>query len=639
MPKAKTLIITIVSILFILMLISAIIFFGFTRQSAVQFVFGFSPFGESPNQITNLAFKTDDGITLFYTSKFWDIEQRDLRAFGSHPQARQTSQTFKGSDLNFISSPAEGWTSIDGTRIVGDTRTTLISTEDFSERDFQVTFTSQPDGGGQGLVAGTNIILKIEGDSGERILVNHNFENVVNPSDLNVVIHPSVVSNKISVFVNGKQTTQIDYVGLYKIKIEMVTKCGSFDPGTATCRTTITMKEPSFKQQFGCTKETGEQFYVSFFNEGDNVNLNKLSNFKKFCLVESPLKIFSNIGSTTNTEVLEGLVNEEEFNVPEGQIWSIEYIGDLTSFVTECEEGQVLSNTDGICLARTVVTLQCPEGTDFNSDKGYCVIETEPILYQTSEIATHQKLEETGKFRFTHIVSDSQSTTSSSFSIGQTSFFSGGISYVGSLVGNINYPTDMANWFTSFSTDKGVFEGKEGNIIQIDDFTQVEITDMEAFRSSQTSLVEDFKVEYTFNIDTRFIEVSYSKDEIKINNNYQSFDGGIVLTTTNNLGTTNVETIEKELVLGETIFSIDSTNLIEAKVRPFLKIESPKFTYKIDAENALTINDFEATISQSGTTTQAQDDTPINMVIVFIGIGIVVAFIITMIVLGIRRRR
>ena len=607
----------IIGVLFLLGLIGTIIYLGLFQQS-VLFEFGFEPYGESVNQITDLqkdrfristltecppfniwcdvrtygakvvewdatektlAQIEQETISLYGThvgrgvqyhlyaedtispSKYWDITRHSYCQTFLSGQTCATSD-FSGNDFNLKAFYTGG-----SSNIYGPANANVIfeTTEDFSERDFKTNIVSY----------GSRLNIYLNGDT-ETLLYSHDFPNV--NSDANFVINPSVISDKINFYWNGQKIKSITKSGEYTIKIEV-----NLNPGYY-----LTLKNPSYKQQFGCTKEPGEQYYVTIFNEGDRVNINKLEKFKKFCLAESPLKIYSNIGSTTDIEVLGGLVNNEEYIVPSGQIWSIEYIGDLSIFKTECEAGKVYNTNDDVCMARTVLTFQCPEGSEFDFEKGYCTIETKPIIYEFSSIKTHQNLETGGHFRFTHIKQDEEVITPNSIIIGEDTFDSKGVNYIGQESSVVTYPKDLSNWEISFSFDGKDYTGKLNDEFTLNDFLKVKITDMHGFRDDDTMTVEDFKAEYTFDFFPDFLLISYENNIITIANNYQSFDGGIVLTKTNNIGTTTIETIEKELKKGNTEFLIDTTNILEIKIRPFVIVQTPVYEYRFDSKDAMT---------------------------------------------------
>ncbi|MBU0959136.1 MAG: hypothetical protein KKB31_04280, partial [Nanoarchaeota archaeon] len=486
---------TFIFTLFLLGIVSLILIFFFQTKQQI-FEFGFEPYGESVNQITDLALLSkvvagnELSSTLKFTSKYWDITQIDeakCLTSSCYGTRTQDYQLFSGSDLNFISATSSG---------SGSTSTILTSTEYFDERDFKTTFVSRP-GGSSGTVwvsiAETSLTIFLVGDSGEVNVISHPFETVKYPSDLNILIKPSVITDKVFVYENGIKTKEINYAGKYKIKIVLTPLCGKSGQTSFDCGSTVTMKNPSYKSSFGCTTKPSEQTYIIFFKEGSIVSMDKLDRFTKFCLEESPLKIYSNTGGTTNTEILEGLVANEKYTVPLGQIWSVEYIGEKGIFATECEANQLYNLNEGECLARTVVNLQCAEGSTFDFDKGYCIMETEPILYTLSTIETHKSLEQGGQFRFTHIKSDKIEVTPNSIQIGESTFNSNGVSYNGFESG-IAYPKDKSNWKVSF-TFNGLYEGNLGDKFNLNEFYNVEITRIEGYRS-KTMNVDDYTAEY-----------------------------------------------------------------------------------------------------------------------------------------------
>lgn len=603
--------------------ISLILLVFFFAIPNIQFQFGNLPYGESVNSITDLNLVSKD-TTLLYSSKYWDIEQIDTK-IGIFSQRQE--RTFSGSDLEFKSATPQG----DGARRDNpQTKTIITSTEYFNEKDFMaqfVGFSGSLNNVPSGDVSFGSIFIDIDliGDSGEVNVLHHLFVQVKNPPALNIVIHPSVIDNTIEIFVNGQKTKEIFYEGKYKVRNSMTSSCGSTRIGHGLCDVFITMKNPSYKQDFGCTKEPGEQFYSSIFREGDRVNINKLEQFKKFCLEETPLTVYSNIGLTTETSPLAKLVNDEEFVVPEGQIWRIDFIGDLTTFKTQCEANKIYSNDDDTCLARAVLTTKIE-----NEIIG--IIETKPAIYQPSKISTHETLENNGKFRFTHIRSDSEDITPNSIIIGDSVFSSQEFFYDGIKKTSFTYPEDKFNWEAVFNFNNKEFRGIETKF-NLDEQLSVELTDLQGFYDYDTQTVEDFKIEYTFEINTDFISIDYSNQEIVVTNNYKDFDGGIVLTTTDNTGTTNVEKIEKSLKKGDTKFDLDTKNLLEAKIRPFILVKTPNFDYNLETKDALTIDlDSEGLVKEIES---KQKDFPILLIFFLV----IAAILIILSVIFLRRKK
>ncbi len=581
------------NIIIALLIVSGLVLIAFNTNlfSITSFEFGFLPYGESPNSITDLNFVSFEGGLLSYSSRYWNIKQIDQAGFHWGTNARNT-QLFSGNDLDLISAtPQLGPGPNSHFESNPYTKTIFTSTEDFSERDFKANFIGSLDGRtcctSGNYLGGIAFNIILEGDSGEVGILSYTYPRASNPADVNVVISPSVIDDSINIYVNGQLNNQIDYIGKYKIKIVTNSVCGRslFHPA---CNVKLEIKNPSFKQQFGCTTKPDEQFYFKVFNEGSNVKIQDLNEFNKFCLSESPLQIFTNAGSTTDTQVLIDLTKGQDFNIPPGQIWVVEYIGKITDPQTACESGEAFNPDNGECLARTLITFNCPQGSSFSD--GVCIVETEPIVYQTASIETHQSLQQDGKFRYTHILDSQTEETSTSFNVLNSQFSSQGIFYNGSGL-RVNYPEDKENWFAKFSYLGNDYKISLNEKIDIGNHLFVKLTSIEGRLNH--GIVKDFKAEYTFSIDTSFINISYSDKKIKVTNSFQTLDGGITLTTEDNVGTTKVKTIDKSLQGGNTIFSINTDNLVKIKARPFIKINTPDFNYIIDTEKALVVSDLE----------------------------------------------
>jgi hypothetical protein len=174
-------------------------------------------------------------------------------------------------------------------------------------------------------------------------------------------------------------------------------------------------------------------------------------------------------------------------------------------------------------------------------------------------------------------------------------FDSRSVSYDGSRTGGFAYPEDENNWETKFSFEGQDYSGIEGDSFTLNEFIDVEISDVEAYHRGSTNEVKDYKAEYTFSISPNFLTTTYDSGLIVVTNDYKTIDGGIVVTTTDNIGTTNVERIDKILKEGDTEFVIDNTNILDIKIRPFITIETPQKTYRFDAVDALKVNDLGQT--------------------------------------------
>jgi len=128
------------------------------------------------------------------------------------------------------------------------------------------------------------------------------------------------------------------------------------------------------------------------------------------------------------------------------------------------------------------------------------------------------------------------------------------------------------------------YEGKTSEIFKLNDYLDVKISEIDAYQ--RDGRMNRFIINYIFSIDSSFLTTTFENGEFIVNNNYQTFDGGLIITTTDNVGTTNIEVIEKTLILGETNFEIDTTNILSIKARPFINIETPEYTYTLDSKKA-----------------------------------------------------
>lgn len=545
--------------------VALVIVFGGGLQSIVsQFDFGFLPYGESVNQITGIGVECSAGNIC--NGKYWNLETTNFPA----------KVKINGNDFEMKTTT---------TGVTGSTSVAKFTTiEDFSERDFKVNLIVPLFVGKA--IPQPNMKIEINLINGNEKLNLINLNGILNNI---IIISPSVVSNKVTLFINGEKIKTISLPsGLdnYKINIVSNSKTG-FLSRSANIHPQLILKDPSFREQFGCTTQPDEQNYVVIFNEGDRINLNKLEEFTKFCLAESPAKIYTNIGGTTNTEVLAQLINGEELRVPAGQIWSIEYIGKKTAFKTDCEEDELFNINEDICLSRAAVTLICPQGSTFDFEKGICNIETVPLPFEQPSIMTHQDLEQSGSFLFSHIFEE-DNINQNSFQIGEESFSSIGVSYDGSLTESIVFSDDPNNWKTFFLFKGKKYDMQVGENIQIDNLN-IEVSKIDVFKPNNRP-IERYIVNYVFELDVDFLETSYENGKITVTNSDETFDGGIILTKTDNLGTTTIERIENKLIKGDTEFLVDTNNILEIKVRPFVIIDTPQFEYNFDATNAIVID-------------------------------------------------
>lgn len=570
------------------------------------FQFGYNPYGESPNGITDLLRDYEsspdycgESATCHFlsSSKYWNIEEK-LPAYPAEDCEPRSSSTFSGNDFNIISGTPRLCGA--GTQPAIDT---FESTESFSNRDFKVTFDANQPGnsGGCGFITANQVKVSLVGDSGEINAFDYDFPTVNNPPEVNLDIRTSPISEAVDVFVNGQQTSSYNYMGDFKIKIETAAWCGGSSASCSNpiCSTSnVRIIEPQFKEQFGCTTDPNEQFYYKVFPEGQNLELSDLDNFDKFCLEEAPLQIFTNAGSTTDVQALVDLTNDENFDIPQGQIWVVEYVGEITNPVTECEADEAYNPDTGECLARALISFECPEGYEF--DNGICIVATEPSPFEGTDLATHQALEQNGMFRFTHFFDENaQEPSPSSFNLLGSTFSSGGIVFDGLVDGNVEFPEQQNSWFAEFNYGGESYSLNEGQEAQLNDFLSVEVSKIEGLVDENG--VSRFKAEYTFTLDTSFLDVSYDVGNLFVTNNYKQLDGGLTITTQDNVGTTNVENFDETLSLGDTIFPVDITNLIEIRARPYIYISTPDYDYAIDAQNAIVVSNPEVSISEPTT--------------------------------------
>lgn len=507
-----------------------IILFGI-EQTALIFDDGFEPYGESNSIITGYNEVSPTEID----TKYWDIS---INPDSNNPQPT----TISGNDFELTSTINKN--SIGG--YCGTDTITYITTNTFGERDFKTSIS-----GSQGSYLGDTYYEIYLGT-----LKVHSASHRVSSFQDNIVVSPSPISNDVEVSVNGQE--QVYQVSEdYKIKILIRASTGAYSGQCYDNK--ITILKPSYKSQYGCDIQPNEQYYLQVFNEGDVVSLAKLDRFDKFCLAESPLKIYTNTGSTTDELALVSLVDGESFEVPEGQIWTIEYIGEKSTAITECEQDEVYKSDEGVCLSRTVVSLTCSDGSTFDSERGICVTETEPIEYEFTDIDTHESLSQDGKFRFTVVREDGDFTTPTSFTLFGETFNS--LSYGEINIGEESEFNDKISYKVTRFEDHGV---------------------------------EDYLVEYTFSINTDFITLDYRSGDIILNNDWKIVNGGATITQTNNLEETKVYNVDKNFIVGENVIKVqDPSNLEKLKVRPYIIISTPDYDYSIPTENALSITEGE----------------------------------------------
>ena len=542
---------------------------------------GWNGFGESINQITELNLisnKFNENPRPYgsyekkWDSKYWEIKEDLIRGKDSG------DQTFLGgSDFEI---QTKGKMSL---RSGASVTEELISKFNFQDRDFRTEIFFGAFSGGE---AESFIDIAFITDSGsinvyrDKILLSERGqENLFE-------FFNSPIDDITTIFWNGKEVNRITTNKDYRIKISWGVPSHFERGGQVTIKSGI--RNPAFKEEYGCQKRPSEQFYMKVYKERNKVFLDDLDSFRKFCLDEAPLKIFTNTGSTTDKRALVDLVNGKVFDVPVGQIWLIEYIGKIEDPETACEKDESFDFENEICLARTLLTFNCPGGFKFNRDVGYCTVATEPSLYNLSEIQTHQDHENNGQFLFEHLFDvDREKQSPNSFTLGTKRFVSDGVSYNG-IEKNIRYPEDKDNWDVGFSFGGERFNAVEGEKVQITNELSVEIIEIQARVDDS---LEVFIVGYLFEFDTGFIDLSYEPTTLTVSNSGDVFEGGIVTTTEDVVGKTNIEVFEKTLNR-ETLFELEiSENIRTLKVRPFIKIEMPNFNYRLDTKKALIVND------------------------------------------------
>jgi len=541
--------------LFIILIISLVFYLGVAQTALGSFKEGYLPYGESINQIT-------DG-------KYWNF-------------VVDIPNDLTGNDFEI---KYRGWGTISGKKFL------MTSTEDFSERVFKSKIKLN-------IYKGNSIAYIVNSPSwfqvyllqeSEEIIILTKAVDATKTSEEGILeIIPSPLLNKVNVYWAGEKVGIYEINGPYKIGIKSTLTSYNLH-GNPDGYSEIIIENPSYKSQFGCLTEPGEQTYVRIYNEGQIVDINDFNNFKKFCLDEMPLKIYTPMGVGTDKEILGVILEGELFNVPTGQIWSISYIGDKGTFQTECEEGKVYFENENECLARAMVTFECP--LDSISEDGICIVETLPTLYTKTTIDTHQQLEESGKFRFTDIFQDEKRQNIDTINIFNKQFTSDGVNYIGSDQSGkiIEYSEEPNNFAVSFSYDGQSYTGNLNDEFNLNDKLKMKITSLESAYNSDDFGVFQYKINYDFIINTDFITLNYIPGIIKVNNNFKIFDGGLVVTKKDVLGKTSIETFEKTFNVGSEEIIVNIENIEEIKARPYIKIDIGDYKYKLDATNALNI--------------------------------------------------
>ena len=124
--------------------------------------------------------------------------------------------------------------------------------------------------------------------------------------------------------------------------------------------------------------------------------------------------------------------------------------------------------------------------------------------------------------------------------------------------------------------------------INLDEYFSVKIKSIDYYVSSSGS--KRYRIEYVFSLNPNFMTIAYENNKVIVKNNYQEFDGGLIITKTDIVDTTIVSSQLESLNIGENSFDIDTTNLRELKVRPFIIIPIEDYTYIFDVGEALIVD-------------------------------------------------
>ncbi len=513
-----------------ILIISTLIYFS-TPQSII-FNEGFEPYGESTTQITgltptkfvsnNIDNRDAKSYEIGYDSKYWDI------IYAEGLTGNDFSISANGKCYYVYNRGSKVCSNFQGLRYTNFLE--MQTKEDFSNRDFKI---------------------EVEIDVGKLSV-----EGVTLDGDGTILISPSPISNEFTIYKNGQKEKTFIKSGEFRPKIVANGECTEPWENPPCYQGKVIIKNPSWREQYGCSKRPNEQYYVKIFNEGSEFKLNDLDYWNKFCLTQ-PVKIYTNAGSTTTKEPLTGLLEDKSYTVPPGQIWVLEYIGELQGGQTECESNKVFNLAENKCMARTLI--------EFNFGDQTITKETEEAQYLYEDIITHQNLEKKDEFLFEHIIDDGESSENT-FNIGQNTF-------------NSNYENEQF----SFNYNGQEYNAIEGKEYELDNHLSVRIVELKDDSDPEGDL-NDAIIKYIFEIDTSFIKIGLQENKLIISNDYQPFNGGIFLTTTNNIDQTKVERIEKTLNQ-KTEFALED-NLREIKARPFIEIETPRYNYLFETDNA-----------------------------------------------------
>jgi len=578
----------------IILALGLLAFFVF-GLSQTTFQSGFEPYGESNNEITGLEKDVKEfdkrlfgdfyfdyfETTSLSTSKYWKIN-RSLRTFneqtsggvGENPNHNAVSvlSDFSGNDFRI------SWSGRTSGRpdyfTTESTFESMVTTENFHKRDFAVDISGdqviEPKASDKTVFSGYRI--STTADSGPTFTKREHRQG----TDVLKVLQ-SPATNEVRITQNGQEVASGNVQGKYKIKISPKIGCVALERSGDSACATPTIKKPRFKQQFGCTTEPDEQVYVETFSSGENVALDDLNNFQKFCLEELPTQVISNTGATTDTSVQTQLVDGNEFTVPTGQIWAIQYIGDKSTLQTQCENNEVYSG--GECFARTAIQYSCPESS-FDTETLSCSIVTNATKYNPTDIKTHQTLEQDGNARIDHIENDARQTDiSEEFSVIGNNVVSEDVVYTGQS-SEATASEQPSLFEAKFSVNGEEYSLTESESIDIDDKVSLEISKIKADFDNGEML--SFKISYGFEFDRDLAELSASNNSIILTNNYNEFEGGYTLIKQDNLGETTVEDVTRTFSQGENKLNVDTENLEEVRARPYFEVNSEEYSYKMD---------------------------------------------------------
>ena len=333
-----------------------VLYFGVLQTQIGEFELGYHPYGESINQITGLE---DFVISPWGTynhiyrtnSTYWNYE--------IYCDGATTKPVLDGSDFELNLKTGGS----------GESHYIMTSTENFNGKEFKANFDLK-------YILGCGIphpdsYLSISlFNPSETLTIFPKAKTTTNNNNRIIQISTSPITNKVFLFIDNEKIREYvlseNLKNNYKIRFDIYLQHG-WTRVYGSCKSagspSLTITNPSYKSEFGCEKLPNEQYYVKVFNEYDVITMDDLNRFTKFCLAESPAKIYSVQGVGTDITILGGLVNKESYEVPQGQIWTIEYIGEIGFPQTACEGEEVWNFEEGECMARTIIDYSFPDET------------------------------------------------------------------------------------------------------------------------------------------------------------------------------------------------------------------------------------------------------------------------------------